>query len=108
MLFTVSFITKRSLLLLMKITQKKWLKIVLCLVNHQVRVNKFLFVGCNENNFMNYFEKFSKERYSKMYSDSDDEDNLENFQKDFSDLSSNLKQFLKKKKDSSSRYILSN
>jgi hypothetical protein len=67
-----------------------------------------LIVGNNENCFLNHFEKYSKERYEKLYSDSDEEDNLDNFLKDFSDLSSNLKQFLKKKKDSSSRYNLSN
>ncbi len=67
-----------------------------------------LIVGNNENSFLNHFEKYSKERYEKLYSDSDEEDNLDNFLKDFSDLSSNLKQFLKKKKDSSSRYNLSN
>jgi len=59
-----------------------------------------------ENSFQNYFEKYAKERYSKLYPESDEEDNMEYFQKEFSDISSNLKQFLKKKKDSSTRYIL--
>ena len=29
---------------------------------------------------MNYFDKYAKERYGKLYIDSDDDENLDNFQ----------------------------
>jgi len=64
----------------------------------------------NEDKFDYYFSRFSKNRLDKLipYNDSDDDTDLDTFAKANTDISTNFKHFLKKKKEPTRSLLLGN